>query len=273
MNQMKRKSSGGLRVPVIILSGLIVSFFVLLLVVYSRFIDFGGKATVESVEKMIRGAEYYKALASLESSTEKIKQNDLYLQKARVWMALAWEKQNQNKWRSYGTNNRNWLDVAEADSAEKYLKAILRNDADAWEAHFQLGNLYMERGWFSEAESSFIAALRQKKTSMEVRINLAVLYSRMRKYTLAEQEFTLLSREDSDNPKIAKNLGFLYRFYLDNPQKAIVWLNRYLNNAEENDRDVNFARTELENLLQRYPEYAPSEPQSWRKKNRFSVRG
>lgn len=270
--QMKKKPSQGLRIPIIIFSGLIISFFILLLVALFRFVDFSASRSTKEVEKMIKKADYVKALASLENSADRMGQTDLYLQKAMVWMALAWERQNRDSWKQYGTNGRNWLDVAEADSAEKYLKEVIRIEPQQWHAHFQLGNLYVERGWFSAAEASFVSALRYNEESTDVRISLAALYGRMRKYELAEQELTTLAKRNPDHPGIAKNLGFLYRFYLDDPQRAMLWLNRYLNHADRSDRDVNFARAELENLLQRYPEYVPQEPQNWRKKSRFSAR-
>lgn len=271
MKSVKKKSHHTFKAPLIIFSGLIVSFFALVVVFVLQRMGSDGQASAENIEKMIKKEQYYEALVFVENSRE-ISESGKYLHKAMVWMALAWDKQNRDGWRSYGTDSRDWLNVAEADSAHNYLQMALGIDPQLGEAHFQQGNLFMERGWFSRAEAAFVSALKYRKSKAEVRINLAVLYCRMGKYELARQELNIIARKMPRNPKVAKNLGFLYRFYLQDPQKAIIWLNRYLNNAQEDDRDFGFARMEFENLIKRYPEYAPSQPPEWKKKNRFSIR-
>ena len=45
----------------------------------------------------------------------------------------------------------------------------------------------------------------------------------------------------------------------------MVWANRYLNMEPQNDMDINYVRNELQEMLQRYPEYTPREPMKWKK--------
>ena len=130
----------------------------------------------------------------------------------------------------------------------------------------------MEKGWFSVAETEFLSVLQIDSKHVNARINLGALYTEMKRFDLAEQELRNALNMEPDNPSIAKNFAYLYRFYIKKPDSAIIWANRYLNMEPQNDMDVNYVRNELVEMLQRYPEYTPKEPMTW-KKERTKGRG
>ncbi len=268
------ESRDGLSWPAVVISGIIAALFFMAAFLTIRHMGLGGLTANadNTIEQLIRQKKFDQALANLEKKGGKGRKDvEDYIAEAKIWMALAWEKQNRDGWRSYGTNRSDWLNVVEADRAEQALKKALQKDADNVEAHYQLGNLYMERGWHSRAEARFLSALRREPDHIESRINLGVLYTRLDKADLARHELLEAYRMDPDNPSIFKNLAFLYRFSLDHPESSMIWANRYMNAAPASDFDVNAVRRELLEMLDRYPEYAPREPMKW-KQQRFPER-
>jgi tetratricopeptide (TPR) repeat protein len=261
-----------LSAPAIVIIGLIAAFFILFAVIGVRLIvERLPGASGGDLDELIADKKYDQARALITRDSEGRTDPGELIAEAKLWMALAWEKQNRGEWRAYGTNPRDWLNVEEADRAERALKKALKIDPDNVEAHYQLGNLYYERGWHSLAEAEYMDALREQGDHIESRINLGALYARVGKPDAAREELLEAHRLDSDNPRVAKNLSLLYRFKLHNPESSMIWANRYLNTAEQGDYDVNVVRRELLEMLERYPEYAPREPMDWREK-RFPAR-
>lgn len=260
----------GLSRPAILAIGLIIAAFVAITVPVLKLIVFPQHGGVAEAEELLKKREYGEAYQLVEKAiAEKGRRNDLLVQKGKILIALAWEKQNHEGWRNYGNNIDDWLDTKEAEMAENALRSVIAEEPDNIDAHYFLGRLYMEKGWLSKAESEFLDVLRREREHISARVNLAVVYTMMDRLSLAEDELRRAYRFAPDSVRIVKNLAFLYRFYLDEPESAMVWSNRYLNLATQGDRDINIVRAELKEMLQRYPDFTLREPQTWRKQRRF----
>jgi tetratricopeptide (TPR) repeat protein len=274
MNRKKSADSKkGLSLPVLIISGITAAFFLLITVIIILRLSTHWSPSVKNAEHLLRKKKYTEALAIVEKAGNGQEKNvPLLVEKGKIWLFLALEKENRSRWKNYGNDDMNWLKSTEADKAEHFLKKAIKRDPHCKDAHFFLGRLYMEKGWFSTAETEFLSVLHADKEHVGARKNLGVLYTEINRYDLAEKELKTAFQLDPESPSIAKNLSWLYRFYLNKPDSAIVWANRYLNLDPQNDVDIGFVRKELNEMLQRYPEYYPDEPMEWKKK-RIKGRG
>ena len=263
----KINSKRGLSFPAILISGITTAFFIFIAFFVIRAINMKWSPTAKNAQKLINKKKYAEALAVIEKAEGGREENALLLvEKGKVWFSLALERENKTHWKSYGNDQKNWLNSSEAGKAEVYLRKALEIDPENINAHYLLGLLYMEKGWFSVAETEFLSVLQKDRKHVNTLLNLGALYTEMKRFDMAERELRNAFNLDPDNPSIAKNFAYLYRFYIKKPDSAIVWANRYLNKEPQNDMDVNFVRNELQEMLQRYPEYTPKEPMTWRKK-------
>jgi tetratricopeptide (TPR) repeat protein len=263
----------GMSLAAIVAIGLVIAFFLAIAVFSIRsFTGFAWSPSVDKIDRLLKIGKYKEALRLAQARGGREPSASALLQQGRVWMALAWKRQNEEGWKHYGTNERDWLDCPEADKAEQVLQQALTKEPDNPQARHLLGTLYMERGWFRSAETELRTVLRQDSNFVRARISLGALYSRMDRLDAARQQLLAAHRVEPDNPDVAKNLSLLYRFYLDRPDSAMLWANRYLNLNPKGDWEINLIRDEMEEMLQRYPEYSPSEPMDWKDKNRFPSR-
>lgn len=266
-------NSRGLSFPVILISGITAAFFLLLGLLVVHRITRVWSPSLKNAERLLQKKKYAEALAVIEKAENgKEDKPALLVEKGRIWFSLALEREKRSRWRDYGTDESNWLKSVEAEKALRCFKKALKLDPENTEAHYLLGQLYMEKGWYSRAETEFLEVLRKKKKHVNALLNLGVTYTQMRRLDLAERELRNAYVMAPDDPAVAKNFAYLYRFYLDKPDSAIAWANRYLNLDPQNDLDINFIRNELEDMLQRYPEYTPSEPMEWKKPRKFKSR-
>ena len=269
----KTGSNRGLSFPVVLISGITAAFFIHITFFVIRHINSKWSPTAKNAQELIKKKKYAEALAIIEKAEKGREDNALLLvEKGKVWFSLALEREQRTRWKDYGKDEKDWLNSQEASKAEVCLKKAVDIDPDNTDAHYLLGLLYMEKGWYSVAETEFLSVLRVDREHVNALINMGVLYTEMKRYDLAERELRNALRLEPENPPIAKNLAYLYRFYLDKPDSAMVWANRYLNFEPENDMDINYVRKELVEMLQRYPEFIPKEPMKW-KKERIKGRG
>ena len=269
----KINSDRGLSFPAILISGITAAFFIFIAFFIIRAINMRWSPTAKNAQELINKRKYAEALAVIEKAEGGREENALLLvEKGKVWFSLALEREKRTRWKNYGNDKKDWLNSSEAVKAEVYLRKAIDIDPENIDAHYLLGLLYMEKGWFSVAETEFLSVLRIDRKHVNTLINLGALYTEMKRFDLAEQELRNALNLEPDNPSIAKNFAYLYRFYVKKPDSAIVWANRYLNMEPQNDMDVNYVRNELVEMLQRYPEYTPKEPMAW-KKQRVEGRG
>lgn len=273
MRKAETANSRGLSFPVILISGVTAAFFLLVGLLLIRRIHVEWSPTVKTAQRLLQKKKYSEALAVIEKAEKGNEDSPILLvEKGKIWFSLALEREKRSRWRDYGTDERDWLKSAEAERAEQCLKNAIKQDPDNTDAHYYLGQLYIEKGWFSLAETEFLSVLRKNRKHANALINLGVVYTQMRRLDLAEKELRNAYAIVPDDPAVAKNLAYLYRFYLDRTDSAIAWANRYLNLDPQNDMDINLVRKELEDMLQRYPEYTPPEPMEWKKPQKFKSR-
>ena len=267
------RSNRGLSLPVILISGITAAFFLLVAFLVIRHMNMEWTPSLKTAQKLFDRKKYTQALAIIEKAESQGKQSsNLLLEKGKIWYALALERENRTRWKDYGKDMKDWLNSQEAFNAESCLLKAAERSPENKEAHYFLGLLYMEKGWFSTAETEFLSVLRADNKHVNALINLGVIYTELKRPDLAEQELRKALQLDPQNPGVAKNLAYLFRFYLNMPDSAIAWSNRYLNLDPQNDMDLRYVRTDLIEMLQRYPEFTPTEPMLW-KKTRTAGRG
>lgn len=269
----------GLSVVAVILAGFILAFFSLVVILAVRGIAHRWSPSIDNAERLLARGKYDEALTlarRVETSGEREVERLVLLGKLRL--AKAWEQQHRENWRNYGKDENDWMPTEHASRAESRFKQALELQPDYRDAHYYLGILYMEKGWFSAAESEFLSILRSHPDQAPARINLGVLYTRMDRYREAEEELRSVWRSDDENVAAARNLAFLYRYYLEIPESAMVWSNRYLNLEPERSSgptaslDRSFVKRDLQRMLKRYPEFALDEKRQWEKQPRFKPR-
>lgn len=260
----------GISLPVVLVSGITAAFFVLVCLLVIHWLRAAWSPSVANAERLLRKRKYSEALAVIERAGPDQQDNAaLVVEKGKIYLLLAWERQNREHWANYGKDDSDWFKSTEASTAERLLKRAIELQPANIDAHYLLGSLYLKKGWFSSAETEFLAILQSKRKHVEARLALGVLYSRNGRYDLAEKELKHAYALAPDNMDVAKNLAFLYRFHLDQPDSAIAWSNRYLNLEPLRDRDINIVRSELVDMLKRYPELLPEEPMTWKKPPMF----
>ncbi|HEX3019035.1 MAG TPA: tetratricopeptide repeat protein [Chitinispirillaceae bacterium] len=260
------QSSKGLSFPLVLAIGFILSSVLVSAVILVHFINLNFKPSVKNIEHQIQQGRLDRASAfvsQIESDSSKIS-----MLKAEVLFLKALKKRKDEKWKNYGTEESDWFRSEELDSAIVELKSIIEseNEKKYPQAHYYMGQIYFEKGWFYEAEDQFLKVLEIDPNNRDTKLSLSCLYTKTSRFSEAQRLLRSGFQQHPEDPEIAKNMAYLYRYYIDLPESATVWFNRYLNNARQRDLDVNHAKNELEDLLLRYPEYSPTEPQDWRNK-------
>lgn len=257
--------SRGVSLTFVIIAGFLCSFLLFTAFLIVRHISYSYSPTVSNAQRYLEKGKIDEALAfanQIESDNAPV-----LILKGRIWLAKSYQKQKKEKWGSYGLDENEWLKGEEIQKAEEYFKAAKKKKPSGDEPYFYLGIIYSEKGWFFEAESEFEKALDRDPSRIDVRVSMSSLLVKMRKYDNAEEQLRLACLKEPQNPLIAKNMAFLFRYYKDKPDSALRWFNRYLNNASSKDLDVSLAKKEFRDLIERYPEFTPPEPQTW-KENR-----
>lgn len=263
----------GLSLPVVIIISIIISTFSLSTFLLFGYIRERWAPSTENADKLLKRRKYEKALAIIDQNDNADKNIPLLVEKGRIWMTLAWERENKNNWAQYGVDDKEWLKSKESDSSVACFKRALELDENNRDAHYYLGIIYMDKGWYSAAQDHFMEILNIEKDDYETRNVMGVLYTRMRQYPQALREFQAAWKLNSKDISIAKNLGSLYRLHLNRPDSAMVWMNRFLNMNPKNDPDASRIRNDLNDLIKRYPEYKLEEPMNWYGKREFTARG
>ncbi len=225
--------------------------------------------TVSNVERFLRKGKLEEAFAL--SSKVPGETAVKAILRGRVFLALALKERKDDGWRRYGLDQSDWLKGQEVDSAVANFKKAISMDKKSADAYFWLGIVYKEKGWFNEAEDALNESLRLNPKRIETRLALGALYPLMDRPREAVKHLVYAYKIAPDNPDIAKNVARIYRFYLDKPESAMIWFNRYLNNAKPGDIDVNQAKIEMNELIARYPEFVPEEKQLWRQPRRIFI--
>jgi tetratricopeptide (TPR) repeat protein len=261
-------NSRGLSFPVILVIGSIVSTVLVTAILLVHVINSNFKPSLRNAERMMQKGRFEEALAFINQIDSN--SSDFILLKAEILFLKALQSRKDEKWKNYGNDESDWFRSEEIDSAVVLLKKIAESEKGEKlsKACYYLGQIYGEKGWFYEAERQFQTVLQIDPNNKDAKLALSSLYAKISRFPEAESLLRKTYLEKPGDPDVSKNMAFLYRYYIDLPESAIVWFNRYLNNARPRDLDVNHCRNELEDLLQRYPEYCPLEPQNWRKQGR-----
>ncbi|MBN1578611.1 MAG: hypothetical protein JW913_18755 [Chitinispirillaceae bacterium] len=259
----------GLSLQVIIISGILLALLSLVVFHSFRFIATRFSPTLSNADRYLRMGKLDEAFAISARVSGNTPAKELL--RGKIFLAFALKRQKDDGWRHYGIDSLDWLRGPEVDSALDCFRRAVNLDKKSAVARYCLGVVFKEKGWLHESENALCEALRLDPGNIDARLALGALYPLMNRSPEAAEQLLEAYRRAPDNPRVAKNLALLYRFHSENPESAIIWFNRYLNNAAPGDIGVNQARIELTDLLGRYPELAPEEKQRWREKRRTFV--
>lgn len=268
-------SNKGLSFIATLFIGVVVSFFIIISLFLYTQINSHWSPSTKSADKFLKKKKYDKALAVIDECENANENSALLVEKGKVWMTLAWEKENREGWSSYGVNDTDWLESVESDSAEKFFKMALSKfpTDDNRDARYYLAILNMEKGRYSTAETLLLEILANNKDDADVRNILGVTYVNMKLYTQALREFKISWKLDNKQTSTVKNIATIYKDYIKEPDSAVVWISRFLSMDIKRDSDAGRMRIILDDLLKRYPEYADLEIKSKRLYPSFNARG
>lgn len=227
----------------------------------------------DAVVRLVKKKKFEEALALVDRIDANSYKPTVMIDKGRIWLSMAVESQNKVGWRDYGKNDYDWFQSAQIDSALSYFKRALLLDPDNTTATYWAGLIYLEKGWYDDAQAAFETALEDQTYAISARVSLAALFSQQRDFNRAEEILHEAYRIDQRDPLVAKNLMILNRFYLKRQDSAVIWANRFLNNAHPRDFDRNIAKSEMKEMLSENPGLEPAEPMLWKTKKRFKKRG
>lgn len=270
MLRMIHSDKRGLSLTVSLITGFILALVALgvYLGVYRLSVRFS--PTQSNAERYLRQGKLDEALVLAQQMT-----NDTYrvsLLKGRVFLAQGIGLRREDAWHTYGTNPHDWLTGVPIDSALWWFKRALSQEPQAALVHYYLGIVYKEKGWFEVAAGELQQALARDTKSVDTHLALASLAAATHQPEDAIATLRDAYRMAPHNADVAKNMAVLYRFYIQEPESAMVWLNRYLNIADRRDIATNMAMNEMRDLLERYPEFAPKTVQPWQQQRSFKAR-
>ncbi len=263
-------SHGGLSAVFVIITVLVVVIFALTVFVTVRHIASTYKPSSQTVTNLVRKGKIQEAYAFAEKLDES--SADQIIAKAKVLIAMSLKSQEQDRWRNFGQNPSNWLNDDSSKKAVELLQYALQIDTSSAEAYCLLGVVQKEMGMFESAEQNLHKAILLNNPECDCFLALASLYTMQSKLPDAEHLLQSASNRFPENVSVMKNLGLLYRHYLQMPDSAIVWMNRYLSNTKPEDRAAGPVKQELRELLQRYPEYASVDTSAWGRTRKFTQR-
>ncbi len=257
---------------VVLISGLICATLLAFVALSIHFLYNHYSPSLGNSERLLKKGKYSEALSLLNKVEvrDPFRSREMIL-RGKILFGMLTQELSRENWGSYGVNSQNWISHPVADQVEQIFVDVLSQDSGNVEARLLLGNLYKEQGRFEYARQQFSQVLELDEENSEAMLALGVLYAETDQLEKAEQVLRAAWLANDKDPRIAKNIAFFYRFYRNAPESSIVWFNRYLNLNPHRDLDVNQAKLELENLLARYPEFEPQEPQHWREQGRKFV--
>lgn len=237
------------------------------------------KASLEESKKLIEQLEKDKAEALAEGlrSEEKIDalkitQEQLSLENEQLKKALEEEKlksstaawqQEQKKIEKENRDLKNELKHVQAQgtqadkTSEKFKRELSSSHQEAAELKKKLEKLHkdyaslleknktLQRG-YQEAPGKFAELARQNKALIKqaanMHYNLGVFYTKNKQYSRAIAEFEKAVELNPEDAHAHFNLGYIYAEYVENRGRAVEHFRKYLNCADRNDKDMDWAR-------------------------------
>ena len=195
------KNDRGLSLPVILLSGLICSCFLLGAVLAIRYLHQRYSPSLKSSERLLDKGKYRDALTILEKmeSNEYNRIRELTL-RGRIMYSLLHEQLRREQWGSYGVDPENWISHPMAHEAERCFLQVLAVKSDDIQVRLALGNLYKEQGRFSGAEEQFRIVYETDDKNAEAMLALGVLYAETDRLDDAGRYLSKAWELDRENP-------------------------------------------------------------------------
>ena len=256
-----------LSVPVVIISGILLSILSLALFFSLRFLTEHFSPSYKNAERYLREGKIDEAFAVSEKINGETSRK--LLLRGKLFLARSLQGRDNEGWRNYGKDEHDWLTGPAVDSALSCFEKVLQIDPNEFAAYYFMGVVYKEKGWYDKAEEVFQEIIRRDSKYVDAHIALGALYTSEGKPRKALKYLYFANElKGEENALIAKNIAYVYRFYLQQPDSAIIWFNRYLNIAHKGDIDIQYAKKELQELNARYPEFAVKEVQPWQQQER-----
>jgi len=250
-----RKSELSLSPMAIIVIGVVVASAIIGTTYLVRYIS-NADVGASDVKEMLKKDSPYKAYAALQQIAG-VKSPQVQLVKAQVHFALALEAMQTDNWKSYATNQSDWLAHPHADSAVLILEQLLITSPDFDEARELLAKVYTQKGWLDQAILQLKTLYTTEGPSQRIASNLAVLHAQKGEYQRSKQllEHIVSRKKQHSDPVVLKNLFILYNYYLQKQKSALYYGEAFLRSEHaRQDPDYSQVLWEMRQLLQRYPE-------------------
>lgn len=113
--------------------------------------------------------------------------------------------------------------IRQYDRALTTYKQVLQRNPTNPHAHYNIAQIYNERGQYAEAQREYEAVLRADPQFLDARLNLGVVLYRQRQFTAAAEAFRQVLQASPTHPMGLFNLGVTL-LELGQVDEAIRWL-------------------------------------------------
>jgi tetratricopeptide (TPR) repeat protein len=209
----------------------------------------------KSIKELLDSGNPHDALDIIARQPDSILKSDTsLLTQGKTWYLIAWQRYDDDRWKNYAKNPKDWFEGSDVDKA---VSCLLRSaqSAETWaDATVMLGVVYMEKGWYEKSKNIFQSVLMKDVNHRDAYLYYGVALSRQGKY---ENAVKYLESRDGylEDYDFVKNLFYLYLFNLKNYEKAAVLGDLYLKLAPRGDVGIIKVKRELLDLVNIFPEY------------------
>ena len=273
MKAKKSKRRKKLPLSVIMVSGIFCSIVGLFSYLAVQHIRVRSTPTLQNSALLLSRGKPREALALLDKTPKLMSSESRELViRGKALFAILMDELRAERWGSYGRNPDNWISHPSAEEAERCFLDAMALSPDDPEIRVILGNLYREQGRFGDSEIMLRSALELDDADAEAFMALGLLYAEGNRIEAARRALAEAWKLDTGNPRIAKNIGYFYRFYVNVPESSLIWFSRFIDANPRRDPDINLIRAEMQELVERYPEFERYRREPSQQVNRGSVK-
>jgi len=101
------------------------------------------------------------------------------LMRGKAWYLIAWQRFENDRWKSYAKNENDWFMGEDVDSALACFYIAAKSENTLAEATTLIGAVYMEKGWFEKAKNVFHGVLEKDRTQETAFLYYGIVLARL----------------------------------------------------------------------------------------------